>query len=238
VSIFFCGGFVAPLVECSINELPDEGASIQRNKVWADVPSTHQVSCSAPKSSPHSPQFPDVARLHRQTILGFSSKDVQICAYGKVLNESMSSSTLSNTNNTIAPLGAYLNAQPDRSNAANEASFQQQYSSLRSLRATEFRAGEHRGKSRPAIGKRRARKIKAALAVADAVRRPTPVFEGDSTVVLRAVMCGEIRPEPAQMAAPLLNPSGRLLQQRPKVTGVRCVSRWRPSCKENVAPLI
>src|ERR1700722_6306169 len=48
----------------------------------------------------------------------------------------MSSSTLSNTNNTLAPLGAYLNAQPDRSSTTNETSFQQQYSNFASLMGT------------------------------------------------------------------------------------------------------
>jgi hypothetical protein len=67
--------------------------------------------------------------------------------------------------------------------------------------ATQFKGGERLGKPRPAIGKRRPRKLKAALAVAEAVHGPTPVFDGDSIAFLRAVMCGEIRPEPAQMAA-------------------------------------
>ena len=67
--------------------------------------------------------------------------------------------------------------------------------------ATQFKGGERLGKPRPAIGKRRARKLKAALAVAEAVHGSTPVFEGDSIAFLRAVMCGEIRPEPAQMVA-------------------------------------
>jgi hypothetical protein len=44
------------------------------------------------------------------------------------------SSTLSS--NTLAPLGAYLNAQPDRSNATNETNFEQQYSSFASLMGT------------------------------------------------------------------------------------------------------
>ncbi len=44
------------------------------------------------------------------------------------------SSTLSN--NTVAPLGAYLNAQPDRSSATNETNFEQQYSSFTSLMGT------------------------------------------------------------------------------------------------------
>ncbi len=48
----------------------------------------------------------------------------------------MSSSTLSNTNNTLAPLGAYLNDQPDRSNATNETNFQTQYSNFASLMGT------------------------------------------------------------------------------------------------------
>jgi hypothetical protein len=48
----------------------------------------------------------------------------------------MSSSTLSNTNNTLAPLGAYLNAQPDRSNAANETNFERQYTSFATLMGT------------------------------------------------------------------------------------------------------
>ena len=67
--------------------------------------------------------------------------------------------------------------------------------------ATQFKRGERLGKPRLAIGKRRARKLKVALAVAEAVHGPTPVFEGDSIAFLRAVMCGQIRPEPAQMAA-------------------------------------
>jgi hypothetical protein len=67
--------------------------------------------------------------------------------------------------------------------------------------ATQFEGGERLGKPRPAIGKRRARKLKAALEVAEAVLGPTPVFEGDSIAFLRAVTCGQIRPEPAQMAA-------------------------------------
>ena len=67
--------------------------------------------------------------------------------------------------------------------------------------ATQFKGGERLGKPRPAIGKRRARKLKAALAVAEAVHGPTSVFEGDSIAFLRAVMCGQIRPEPVQMAA-------------------------------------
>jgi hypothetical protein len=67
--------------------------------------------------------------------------------------------------------------------------------------ATQFKGGERLGKPRPAIGKRRARKLKAALTVAEAVHGPTPVFEGDSIAFLRAVMCGQIRPEPVQMAA-------------------------------------
>src|ERR1700678_3650860 len=48
----------------------------------------------------------------------------------------MSSSTLSNTNNTAAPLGAYLNAQPDRSNATNETNFEHQYTSFATLMGT------------------------------------------------------------------------------------------------------
>ena len=48
----------------------------------------------------------------------------------------MSSSTLSNNNNTLAPLGAYLNAQPDRSNATNETNFEHQYSSFATLMGT------------------------------------------------------------------------------------------------------
>jgi hypothetical protein len=67
--------------------------------------------------------------------------------------------------------------------------------------ATQFKGGERLGKPRPAIGTRRARKLKAALGVAEAVPGPTPVFEDDSGAFVRAVMCGQIRPEPAQMAA-------------------------------------
>jgi hypothetical protein len=67
--------------------------------------------------------------------------------------------------------------------------------------ATQFKGGERLGKPRPAIGKRRARRLKAALAVAEAVHGPTPVFEGDSIAFLRAVMGGQIRPEPVQMTA-------------------------------------
>jgi hypothetical protein len=67
--------------------------------------------------------------------------------------------------------------------------------------ATQFKWGERQGKPRPAIGKRRARKLKVALAVTEAVHGPTPVFEGDSMAFLRAVMCGQICPEPAQMTA-------------------------------------
>jgi hypothetical protein len=48
----------------------------------------------------------------------------------------MSSSTLSNTNNTLAPLGAYLNAQPDRSSTANETTFEQQYNGFATLMGT------------------------------------------------------------------------------------------------------
>ena len=61
------------------------------------------------------------------------------------------------------------------------------------------RAASASGKPRPAIGKQRARKLKAALEVAESVLGPTPVFEGDSMAFLRAVMCGQDHPEPAQI---------------------------------------
>ena len=59
---------------------------------------------------------------------------------------------------------------------------------------TQFRGGERLGKPRPAIGKRKARKLKVALAVAEAVHGPQPAFDGDSLDFLRGVMKGQIRP--------------------------------------------
>jgi hypothetical protein len=93
--------------------------------------------------------------------------------------------------------------------------------------ATLFKGGEHLGKPRPAIGKRRARKLKVALAVAEAVHGSTPVFEGDSIAFLRAVMCGEIRPEPAQMAAAV----ALAKLERPATGQVD----WAEVCKEAAA---
>jgi hypothetical protein len=67
--------------------------------------------------------------------------------------------------------------------------------------STQFRGGERLGKPRPLIGKRRARRLKVAAAVAEAVHGPQQVFAGDSVDYLRAVMRGEIKPDPVQMAA-------------------------------------
>jgi hypothetical protein len=57
-----------------------------------------------------------------------------------------------------------------------------------------------KGKPRPAIGKRRARRLKAAVAVAEAIHG-APTFTGDSVDYLRAIMRGELAPDPARMAA-------------------------------------
>ena len=65
----------------------------------------------------------------------------------------------------------------------------------------QFRGGERAGKHRPLVGARRARKLKRALAEVEAVHGTPPAFEGDSVDFLRAVMRGEIAPNPTQMAA-------------------------------------
>jgi hypothetical protein len=96
--------------------------------------------------------------------------------------------------------------------------------------ATQFKGGQRLGKPRPAIGKRRARRLKAALAVAGAMHGPPPVFEGDSIAFLRAVMCGEIRPEPAQMAAAV----ALAKLERPALTAIGQVD-WAEVCKEAAA---
>src|ERR1700733_11837378 len=96
--------------------------------------------------------------------------------------------------------------------------------------ATQFKGGERLGKRRPAIGKQRARKLKAALEVAEAVLGPTPVFEGDSIAFLRAVMCGQIRPEPAQMAAAV----ALAKLERPAPAAMAQVD-WAELCQEAAA---
>jgi hypothetical protein len=93
--------------------------------------------------------------------------------------------------------------------------------------ATQFKGGERLGKPRPAIGKRRARRLKAALAVAEAVHGPAPLFEGDSIAFLRAVMRGEIRPEPAQMTAAVA--LAKLEQTAPSAKGQ---IDWAVACQE------
>jgi hypothetical protein len=93
--------------------------------------------------------------------------------------------------------------------------------------ATQFKGGERLGKPRPAIGKRRARKLKAALAVAEAVHGPTPVFEGDSIAFLRAVMCGQIRPEPVQMVAAVA-----LAKLERPTPAAKAQVDWAQACQE------
>lgn len=62
-------------------------------------------------------------------------------------------------------------------------------------------SGLPRGAPKPAIGKRRARKLKLAVAVAEAIHGPAPVFQGDLLAFLRGAMRGELAPDPARMAA-------------------------------------
>ncbi len=67
--------------------------------------------------------------------------------------------------------------------------------------STQFRGGERLGKPKPAIGRRRARKLKKEVAVITAVYG-SQRFEGDSLAFIRAVVSGEIpNPDPIRLGA-------------------------------------
>jgi hypothetical protein len=68
--------------------------------------------------------------------------------------------------------------------------------------ATQFKLG-HSGKPRGAapIGKRRARKIAAAVIMAEAVSGRAADFDGDALAYLQACYTGRITPDPLRMSA-------------------------------------
>jgi hypothetical protein len=53
--------------------------------------------------------------------------------------------------------------------------------------STQFRGGERLGQPRPLVGKRRVRKLKMAMAMAEVVRDPEPAFNGDALALLQSV---------------------------------------------------
>jgi hypothetical protein len=65
----------------------------------------------------------------------------------------------------------------------------------------QFRGGERFGKSRPPIGKRRARKLNKEAAVYAAAFGPESEFTGTNVQWLLDVRAGKIKPDSAQLAA-------------------------------------
>lgn len=85
--------------------------------------------------------------------------------------------------------------------------------------STQFQpgiGGGRKGVPRPAIGKRRVKRLKAAIALVEAVHGPPEPFEGTSLDWVRAVRDGRVTPNPVQLQAGL----AALSFEHPKLAAV------------------
>jgi hypothetical protein len=100
----------------------------------------------------------------------------------------------------------------------------------------QFRGGERLGKPRPAVSKRKVRKIRAAAAKVVAIHGPPAPFTGDAEDYLRAVMSGALPPDPMRMSAAnaLLAIDGRRREHKQEIGAdlahdvVMRALGWRP----------